>query len=364
MKKVIIITGETNSGKTYTVSKIVHLCLEQGFTTGGIVTVDASKIGEKSVLNAKDLRKGTEKTLATKEDIKTDIKTRLFNFYPETLSWCNDVLSGSLESDIIFIDEAGKLELENKGFAESLKHILRNYRGILVLSVKERVLTEFLSFNNIADPLILETGKDENIHEIVLRVINRFLTTVCILAGGKGERAGSDKALLRIKGKRLIDYVYETVKNMGLDITTASGSRDIDGFTCIKDKFGSGPIAGLHAALKISRRILILPCDMPFLTPELLLFILDQSTGYDITLCRTGGKNQVQAGVYSDKCLPILENNIAGKKYALQALLGSGGLKIRIIDEKEILKYGAPEKLFLNINTLEKLKKAEILLDN
>ena len=195
-----------------------------------------------------------------------------------------------------------------------------------------------------------------------------MIETICILAGGKGRRLGAEKWLLTLKGRRLLDYAVDIAKQitkgLNVQIIVASGQNDIRlaGIESVRDLKGKGPIAGLYVSLLRSSS-LIFPCDMPFLTSEFLYCLLEKSIACDITICRIKDKLQPQVGVYSNKCLPYIEDNIERNQLSLLELIKNRGLAINIIKEQEVKNYGAPERLFFNINTREDFAKAEEMVE-
>ncbi len=70
-----------------------------------------------------------------------------------------------------------------------------------------------------------------------------------ILAGGKSERFGSDKALATYRGKPLIDHVIAAMASQVE--TMVSVGRDIAGIVKVSDRpaAGMGPLAGVAGAL-------------------------------------------------------------------------------------------------------------------
>jgi len=187
--------------------------------------------------------------------------------------------------------------------------------------------------------------------------------SVCVLAGGKGRRMGGGKCQALVAGRRLIDRAIETAKRTGLEVfVTGREELRVEGAEFLRDTRGEGPIAGLYSCLVRSKRTILLPCDMPLLTPEFLRFLLEESEGYDVLLCEVGGRLQPQVGVYTRRCLPAIERNIARGRFSLLSILEEGGLKVRVLGEGEVAKFGEPRRLFLNLNTREDLKLAEELL--
>ena len=107
-----------------------------------------------------------------------------------------------------------------------------------------------------------------------------------VLAGGRSSRMGRDKALLPWKGSTLIQSVAREVFQAAGN-TTLIGSPELYGklgFPVIPDRIeGCGPMGGLHAALsaKAAEWNLLVACDMPAVTCELLAALLDATETSD-----------------------------------------------------------------------------------
>lgn len=182
--------------------------------------------------------------------------------------------------------------------------------------------------------------------------------SVCILAGGKGGRMGGEKCTRNLAGRRLIDHALGIARGVvaecpGGRIVIAGGKNDvrIEGVEILPDVVGAGPMAGLYSSLSRYGRTLLFPCDMPFLTPRLLLFLLEESKSYDITTCRVASLVQPHVGVYSENCLEGMMHFLEGGRYSLFRFLREGGLRVRIVEEKELSELGSLRRLFFNINT-------------
>ena len=364
MKKVLILTGETNSGKTSTLIRIIEECKKNHIKAAGILSIPIIKNKKKYQILAKDIVSEKEQLLATMENIPSQLKTGLYFFHKETFEWCSEIIKDNLEADVIIIDEIGRLELKKEGFFDIFDFIINNFEGVFIITVKKKLLNEVIREFKLQKSTLKETGKDKYVINDVLKTINRSNTHVCILGGGESKRMGINKAFVRFKGTRLIEHSYNTVTKITENISIAPGSLKIDGFKCLIDVKGHGPIAGLYAALLKNKRVLILPCDMPFMSHELLSYIIEQSIGYDITVPKVNNIIQMQTGVYSNKCIRPIEENIKNKQYSLFKLLNSNKLKVKIIEEYEIKKFGESNIMFSNINSPEDLKKAEKLIKN
>ena len=100
--------------------------------------------------------------------------------------------------------------------------------------------------------------------------------TVLVLGGGQSSRMGRDKALLQLQGQTLLQRCEDLGTALGAEHVLIS--RNQAGFIAdeVKD---AGPMAGIAAALPHcrSRWLLVLPVDMPLLTPAALAPLLQQA---------------------------------------------------------------------------------------
>jgi molybdopterin-guanine dinucleotide biosynthesis protein A len=101
----------------------------------------------------------------------------------------------------------------------------------------------------------------------------------CVLAGGRSQRFGSDKAVARWRGQPLIAHAIARLRPH-VDALVVCG-RGWPGETAIPDRPAPdlGPLGGLAAALAHGRdrgmdRVLSVPCDAPALPPALLARML------------------------------------------------------------------------------------------
>lgn len=104
-----------------------------------------------------------------------------------------------------------------------------------------------------------------------------------VLAGGQSRRMGQDKALMRYQGRTLIDNASLLLQSASCDKVLIS--RNALGF--LNDKIeDAGPLSGVHAVLDALSQsdnhngnpceLLVLPVDMPQMTPELLRILVSR----------------------------------------------------------------------------------------
>jgi molybdopterin-guanine dinucleotide biosynthesis protein A len=191
-----------------------------------------------------------------------------------------------------------------------------------------------------------------------------------VLAGGKSSRmgAGTDKTFLEFGGQTLLDRalavmgtVCDRVAIVGDPAKfTKSGSPKYE--SVVADLFpGCGPLAGIHAALAHSSAEfnLMLAVDMPFVSGELLAFLLAAAEESDaiVTVPRTGRGLQPLCAVYRRDFFLFAEKALREGKYKIDAVFSSAS--VRVIEEGELAAAGFSEQSFFNVNTPQDRLAAE-----
>lgn len=103
-----------------------------------------------------------------------------------------------------------------------------------------------------------------------------------ILAGGRSSRMGEDKATLKINGVKLIDRMKGILRSLAVTEIFICG--DVKGYNCIHDDvINGGParaIANAMHHLKDYDAALVVPVDMPLLSPDVLQHLLNDYSCY------------------------------------------------------------------------------------
>ena len=188
-----------------------------------------------------------------------------------------------------------------------------------------------------------------------------------VVAGGASGRFGADKRSVRVAGITLLDRALGLLAAVSDDVMV--GARDPagvpDGVRVVPDPMPDrGPMAGILAGLRHARRarLVVIPVDMPMLTPSFLRFLTDADPDAAVTVPRWRAGLEPLVAVYHTSCATTLAELVARGTTAIHAFVTSTGLRVRRVDEPEILPHGDPARLFLNINTPEDLTLAERLL--
>lgn len=139
--------------------------------------------------------------------------------------------------------------------------------------------------------------------------------TVAILVGGDSSRMGTDKALYEVEGSAMALRVAAAAKAAGaaeilLIGGTQARAKKLAG-TWKKDLYpGEGPLGGVITALKASSHdaVVVLSCDMPFLTDAVVTSLVRGLTDAQATVGRTDRLNWLCAAWSKEECLKTLES--------------------------------------------------------
>jgi molybdopterin-guanine dinucleotide biosynthesis protein A len=194
--------------------------------------------------------------------------------------------------------------------------------------------------------------------------------TGIILAGGSSTRIGENKAFLQLGSRSVIEHtisrVLEVVDDLLLVANDVEEYRDlcVEPGKLVQDVIPyRGPLGGILSGLEISTTSinLIVACDMPFLHPLLLNFLLRQIHGYDAVIPITEAGPEPLHAVYTQSCLPAIREAVSQGETRVISFFDQ--VKIKYVG-RETLQFYDPEDLSLfNINTLEDLERARGIME-
>ncbi|MFQ5944469.1 MAG: molybdenum cofactor guanylyltransferase [Anaerolineales bacterium] len=192
------------------------------------------------------------------------------------------------------------------------------------------------------------------------------MLTIAVQAGGQSSRMGRDKALIPLGGVPLIEHVLRRLDGLGDDILITTNRPDEYAFLgkrmAVDRRPGAGALHGLLTALEAAQgeRVLLVGCDMPFISRSLVEHMLSIPTDAEVVIPRRGGKLQPLLTIYAKSCIdPVRESLQAGEKRMISFFLRIQAF----IVEQEIVDLYDPDGLtFFNANTPEELEQAEQLL--
>ena len=208
------------------------------------------------------------------------------------------------------------------------------------------------------------------------------MPSAAILTGGTASRfGGRDKSALVVGGRTILDRQVAELSRVTDDILLVGGQSDTTSrpagditIRVVPDRVsGQGPLGGLDAALAAARDdvVFVLACDMPFVTSELVAYLIALATvpaSADRPAAVVPATNRGYhplCAVYTRACQVIVSRQLAERVLALVDLLGlmraSDGIRVRVVTERELDVFGDPGHVLANVNTQAEFEEIEAL---
>ena len=160
-KRVLIITGEINSGKTSAVEKLIFLLQSAGKKTCGVYSRGILKDNKKIGFEIVDIKSGRAKQIASVHaESNFNVSQGRYFFNVDIFDEYNKIIMNSFDEDVIIIDEIGPLELKDGGFFPLIQNCLANFKGKLVFVIRDHLIENVLAKFNLGldDAVIFKTS--------------------------------------------------------------------------------------------------------------------------------------------------------------------------------------------------------------
>lgn len=165
---------------------------------------------------------------------------------------------------------------------------------------------------------------------------------------------GRDKATIEFQGETLAVRAIRLLEEVCEQVVVADAGRGlVPGTASIPDGPGKGPAAGILGAAQAfpGRPLLVLAVDLPRVPVALLAEIVASLA--DLAIPRWAGGLEPLCALYGPAALATLTERVGQGRFDLHTLPETPGLKVRLLKEEEIRRFGAPEEIFLNLNRPE-----------
>ena len=189
--------------------------------------------------------------------------------------------------------------------------------------------------------------------------MNVELSSLAILAGGRATRFdGRDKSALVVAGRTILDRQIAELSPITRDLLIVGGEAPVvslEGVRHVADRVpGCGPLGGLHAALSEAqaRVVVIVACDMPFVSAPLIRYLLTLANGPDkpdVVVPRTERGYHPLCAVYTRACLDPVTRRLAAGQLRMDGLFED--VRVRVVTADALAAFGDPGHLLANLNT-------------
>lgn len=181
-----------------------------------------------------------------------------------------------------------------------------------------------------------------------------------LLAGGQSSRYGSPKAFAKHQDEFFYERALQMVSPFIEDFVIVSHPTLTEkfkmkyGHQVIEDVMpfrGDGPLAGIYSGMNaiIADAYIVLPCDMPFLEPETIAWLIreyEQAVDMDGIIPEVKRRVQPLVTILRPSALPEIETLLMKKERRMMGLLEK--LAIKIVDASHLPNADVQ---FRNINT-------------
>jgi molybdopterin-guanine dinucleotide biosynthesis protein A len=191
-------------------------------------------------------------------------------------------------------------------------------------------------------------------------------STAIILAGGKSSRIGVDKGLIKLDGRlTMVERIIANLAGLFDEMLIVTNDRSLyEGFPAevVEDLVESkGPLGGIYSGLSASSSDLnfVVACDMPFISADLVRYIIGKPKAYDVVIPEIDGKLEALFARYSRRALPTISSHLHRDRLCVQDILEE--LPTLRIASHEIERFDPERLTFFNINYREDFRKARDL---
>ena len=198
-------------------------------------------------------------------------------------------------------------------------------------------------------------------------MIGKFNVKSCsvILAGGSSTRMGTNKALLPLNDKLVIEHVAEEMKQ--LSRYTVINSNDTElytflGLPVIQDSFSEqGPMAGLEAALSQidADYFYVSACDTPFISKHVYRLLYSQLKNFDAVVPVYNEKIHPLSGIYHKRLHSNVQHQLETGQRKIRTLFDR--INVNYVDQFNDISKRELEKHFFNMNDEKQYQQAKLL---
>jgi molybdopterin-guanine dinucleotide biosynthesis protein A len=176
-----------------------------------------------------------------------------------------------------------------------------------------------------------------------------------ILAGGENKRMPVLKAFIDVDGDKIIEKNLRIMKALfreNMIVTNQPEAYTYLGVPLLGDIYDTrGPMSGVVTALlnSSSNWIFVSACDMPFLNPALIEYMVSKRSGCDAVVPVISGKQEPLCALYSKRLFNSMEKALLGGHKSLRDFLNSK--RVKYIESADIKTFDPAGLSFINLNT-------------
>ncbi|TXL67814.1 molybdenum cofactor guanylyltransferase [Cerasibacillus terrae] len=183
------------------------------------------------------------------------------------------------------------------------------------------------------------------------------------LSGGKSSRMGTNKSLLLLNNKTVIEKIINELHDISCHVYLVTNEPVIYQFLqipLIRDRYKEkGPLAGIETAFyHIDASIFVFsPCDTPFISSSIYRYLLKQIGDKDAVIPVYNGQIHPLSGIYRKKVLPNIQRQIEQNKLRVKDFVNN--IDVKYVDDFDYIPDKVLAKHFFNMNDPDAYEKAK-----
>lgn len=179
-----------------------------------------------------------------------------------------------------------------------------------------------------------------------------------VLAGGMSRRFGSPKAFAQKDGRFYYEIAYQALQSVSTQVVVVGRTEHrerfdpkIDVIVDAEEFMGCGPLAGIYSAMSAypAGRYVILPCDMPYMTREVVESLVHCDQGDDVVAVEFEGVQHPIIAVFHAGMREAIRRSLEQGQYSVMNLLAQ--VNVHWV-QGDALTVNAKD-IFRNMNTPE-----------
>ncbi len=192
------------------------------------------------------------------------------------------------------------------------------------------------------------------------------MITLAVLAGGRSQRMGQDKALTPFLGRPLICRVLDRLARLADEtilVAPAAGEYLALGYRVTPDLLPArGPLGGLYTALVSASHplVIVAGCDTPFVSADLLVYecgILSSENVEAVVPSSEKGPEPLHAVYRREACLPVVREALDRGEGRMVSWFPQAN--VRLLTPEGVNSFDSQRRMFFNVNTPDDLSQAE-----
>ena len=193
-----------------------------------------------------------------------------------------------------------------------------------------------------------------------------------ILAGGLSSRFTGEKGLALLGGRPLIAYVVDAVKPLVGEVLVVVKTKEqaeaygraLDGVDVVMDVYKEAcPLVGALTGFTVADGdyTLLLACDTPFVSRDVLWLLLEMAPGVDAVIPRwpNGYIEPLQAVYHTKTAEKAAQKTIRKEERSMNAMI-KNLKRVRYVSTVALKQVDPKLKTFTNLNTLIEFRKLNI----